>query len=209
MSGPGSGTAARYARAIERRWSELVGKPVVLSPRDWARIERWYAQGIPLEIVDEAMVAASEREQSGERPRRLAEVVPLVEEAWAVILDGRRATRHDVGPSPGEDPLSSWYRRKDREPVGSPLAVLLEELTRRFECGEDRHRLDAELDSRLLETVDSALRQSVQREVDREVDPFRGRIPADRLDATRYRACVHRLRRRLELPRLAITPTEA
>jgi hypothetical protein len=209
VSRPGSGKAARYARAIERRWSELVGKPVVLSPRDWATIERWYAQGVPLEIVDDAMAATSEREQTGKRPRRLAEVAPLVEEAWAVILDGRRATRDDVGPSPGEDPLGSWYRRKDREPVGSPLAVLLEELTRRFECGEDRHRLDAELDNRLLETVDSALRESVQREVDREVDPFRGRIPADRLDATRYHACVQRLRRRLDLPRLAIARSEA
>ena len=209
MSGPGTGNASRYARAIERRWSELVGKPVVLSPRDWTRIERWYAQGIPLEIVDDAMAAAIEREQAGQSPRRLAEVAPLVEEAWAVILDGRRASRHDVGRSPEEDPLRSWHRRKDREPVGSPLAVLLEELTRRFECGEDRHDLDAELDDRLFETVDSALRESVQREVDREVEPFRGRIQADRLDATRHRACVHRLRRRLDLPRLAITPTEA
>jgi hypothetical protein len=209
VSRPRNGNAARYARLIERRWSELQGKPIVLSPRDWARIERWFSLGIPLEIVGEAMAAVTERGATKKSPRRLAEVAPLVEEAWAVILDGRRAPRYEVGPSAEADPLSLWRRRKEREPVGSPLAVLLEELTDRFERGEDCHGLDEELDHRLVQTVDPALRDSVQREVDSDVEPFRGRIPADRLEATRRRACVDRLRRLLDLPRLAVTPTEA
>lgn len=209
MSPHETGKVARYARVIERRWSELQGKPIVLSPRDWARIERWYSLGIPLDIVAEAMAAATERDQTSKSPRRLAAVAPLVEEAWAVILDGRRATRCEVGPSPEADPLNLWCRRKEREPAGSRLAGLLEELTGRIEGGEDRRRLDEELDRRLVETVDPALRESVQLEVDSELEPFRERIPADRLDATRRRACVDRLRRLLDLPRLAITPTEA
>jgi len=209
LSRPGSGKAARYARVIERRWSELLGKPIVLSPRDWARIERWHSLGVPLEIVAEAMAATSERDKAGKRPRRLADVVPLVEEAWTVILDGRRARTGVVEPSPEADPLSLWRRRKAREPSGSPLAALLDELTGRAECGEDRRELDEELDRRLVETVDPALRESVQREVAGELEPFQGRIPADRLDATRHRACVDRLRRKLDLPHLASAPTEA
>jgi hypothetical protein len=209
VSRPRTGNAVRYARVIERRWSELLGKPIVLSPRDWARIEHWCALGIPLEIVDEAMTAVTERGTTDKSTRRLAELAPLVEDAWAVILDGRRAPRHEVGPSVEADPLSLWRRRKEREPVGSPLAVLLEGFIDRFERGEDRHGLDAELDHCLVETVDPALRDSVQREVDSDVEPFRGRIPADRLEATRRRACVDRLRRLLDLPRLAVTPKEA
>jgi hypothetical protein len=207
VSAHGRGSAARYARAIERRWSELLGKAIVLSPRDWARIEHWYALGIPLQVVAEAMAAATERDRTKKSPLRLGRVAPLVEEAWAVILDGRRAAPDAVGPSPQADPVDLWRRRKEREPDGSPLAVLLEELTDRLEDGEDRQELDDALDRRLVATVDPALRTKVQREVDGDIEPFRGRIPAERLDATRHRACVNRLRRLLDLPRLAITST--
>jgi hypothetical protein len=188
----------------------LQGKPVVLSPRDWARIESWCSQGIPLEIVIEAMAAVTEREQTGKRPRRLADVVPLVEEAWTVILDGRRARRCEVGPSPeADDPLVQWRHRRAREADGSPLAALLDELIVRIERGEERHDLDEELDGCLVEVVDRALLETVQREVDADLEPFRERIAADRLNATRRRACVVRLRRALDLPRLAIARTEA
>lgn len=207
MSAHRSLSAARYARAIERRWSELQGKPIVLSPRDWARIERWYALGIPLQVVAEAMAAATERDRTKKSPLRLGRVAPLVEEAWAVILDGRRATPDAVGPSPQADPIDLWRRRKEREPDGSPLAVLLEELTDRLEHGADRQKLDDALDRRLVATVDPALRTKVQREVDGDIEPFRERIPAERLEATRHRACVNRLRRLLDLPRLAIDST--
>ncbi len=40
------GTAG-YARAIERLWSELLERPIVLSPRDWNLIGQWYDRGIP------------------------------------------------------------------------------------------------------------------------------------------------------------------
>ena len=53
-----------YARAVERSWSELCGRPVIFSPRDWALLDDWRQRGIPLQIVQEAIEAAAERIQA-------------------------------------------------------------------------------------------------------------------------------------------------
>ena len=45
-------SAARYARAIERRWSEACGRAVVLSEREWALISAWFEKGVPLAVVE-------------------------------------------------------------------------------------------------------------------------------------------------------------
>ena len=49
----------RYARSIERRWSDLVERPVILSPRDWSRISRWHSWGVPLDLIDETLRSAA------------------------------------------------------------------------------------------------------------------------------------------------------
>jgi hypothetical protein len=203
------GGASRYARAIESRWSELLGRPVVFSPRDWSKVARWHALRIPLEIVEEAMGAALEQRRAREGARGIAELAPRIEEAWSVILDGRRSPPRDPGASPAPEPWCRWRRRIEMEAVGSPLAKLLEELLGRLEGGEAGVALDEELDRRLAGSVASALRDRVFAEVTEETEPFRARMSADRLEATRRRASVDRLRRALDLPRLARGPGEA
>ena len=94
--------ATRYARAIERRWSRLWEQPVVLSPRDWSRIARWHALGIPLEIVEDAMLAQVERARARSGAPRLSGLAPLVEQAWSVILEGRGGAG-GTGPGNGGD----------------------------------------------------------------------------------------------------------
>ena len=50
MSFEGRSTA-RYARAVERALSRGAGRPIVISPRDWALCERWAREGVPLAVV--------------------------------------------------------------------------------------------------------------------------------------------------------------
>jgi hypothetical protein len=201
--------ATRYARAIERRWSRLWEQPVVLSPRDWSRIARWHALGIPLAIVEDAMQDEAERTRSRARPRRLASLAPLVEEAWAVVLAGR----HDATPTEAtHSPMPTaerWRACADREPAGSSVAELLCGLLDRLQAGESGESLDHELDRRLTLAVEPTLREQVLEEVTRKLEPFRKRMSAERLETTRERACVYRLRRRLDLPRLASEGAEA
>ncbi len=195
----------RYARAVERRWSDLVQRPVVLSRRDWSRISRWHSWGVPLDLIEEALRAAV-RPERGREPRGLTELAPAVEESWTVILQGRIA-RHPVelGSNP-VDPRAAWSSRIREEPPDSALARTLTELLARLDRGDDPHVLEQELDRRLPEIAPAELVDRVLASLERELAEYRSRMPTERLQATRRRACEKRLRHALKLPRLARAP---
>lgn len=201
--GVARGNAARYARAIERRWSALSDEAVVLSRRDWSRIEHWYAVGIPLGLIDEVIAEAAAPDQRPKRLRRLSDLAGRVEQAWAVVVEGRVATEGSTTAPSSFDPAVCWDRRIASEPAGSALAGLLAELLSRYRAGEGPSLVDDELDRRLDAAVDPLTEEAVEREVDRELAPYRGRLDAEQLAATRTKARLERLRRRLDLPRLA------
>ncbi len=77
-----------YARAIERSWSRVVGRAVILSRRDWDRISAWHESGVPLELIKEAIDDVAEKPRR-RAPRSLAYVAPAVDEAWQVVREGR------------------------------------------------------------------------------------------------------------------------
>ncbi len=198
-------SAATYARRIERRWSELLEQPWILSPRDWSIVSDWHARGVALEIVFEALEAAIERARTRGRPPRagLAYLVPAVDEAWASVVSGRLGVEHDAPVEHGLAPArDAWRRRIAAEPA-LPLARLLSALLTRLDAGEPGASLDDELDQRLPDVSDPALIAQHEPQLERELAPHRGRIPPDRLATTRARARIDRLRQRLQLPRLA------
>ncbi len=192
----------RYARTIERRWSDLVHRPVILSPRDWSRISRWYSWGVPLELIEETLRSAA-RPQRGREARGLAELGPAIEEAWTVILQGRIAQQPAEPGSTPADPRAAWSSRILEEPSDSPLARTLTDLLARLDRGDDPDVLDGELDRRLPEIVPAELVDRVLAVLERELSEYRSRMSTDRLQATRTRACQKRLRHALNLPRLA------
>ena len=192
----------RYARTIERRWSDVVDRPVVLSPRDWSRISRWYLWGVPLDLIVETRRSAT-RPERGRAPRSLAQLAPAIEEAWTVIVQGRIAEHPtELGSMPA-DPRAAWSSRILEEPPDSPLARTLTDLLARLDRGDDPDVLDGELDRRLPEIVPAELVDRVLAVLERELSEYRSRMSSDRLQATRRRACEKRLRHALNLPRLA------
>jgi len=197
----------RYARSIERHWSDLVDRPVILSPRDWSRISRWYSWGVPLDLIDETLRRAAGPKRGGRELRGLADLAPAIEEAWGVILQGR-LSRHPAGVGPIPDnPRAAWSRCILDQTPDSPLARTLTELLARQDRGEAPDQLDGELDRRLPEIVPAELVDRVLAALERELSEYRSRMSTDRFQATRRRACEKRLRHALKLPRLASART--
>jgi len=181
----------------------------VLSPRDWARIAHWHASGIPLALLDETLAAAVARATARAGPLRIADLARAVEESWSVIVEGRLAAEGAPVVGVPRDPLQRWRERRDQEPDESPLARLLDDLLRRVADGEAPAALDADLDRRLEQAVPSELRVAEGAAVEQDLEPFRGRMRSTEFAATRARALLRRLRRRLDLPQLARRPPPA
>jgi hypothetical protein len=203
--GPGA-----YARALENALSRIRERPVVLSPRDWSLVVDWHRREIPLAVVLEVLDEAASRSRSrtsGAGPRSLAYIAPAVEEAWKLILSGRR----DHGaPAPAVIPTlqgvrDAWERAAAAAGRDSKLHGLLVGLLGRLDRGEAAAVLDDELDRGIAECCPPAEVEGVEREVEAELTPFRSRIPARSLAGTRCRSVAARLRRARGIPRLSVT----
>ncbi len=203
-TGPDERGLARFARAIERRWARCLDRPVVLSPRDWARITDWHARGIPLQLVLEAIDAAFEPRRRGRaaRPRALSYLAPSVEESFQVLIDGRRATGA-ARSARALVPLDAWRKRRESEPAGSALAELLERLVRAAESGRAADSIDAALDDSIVAAASADLVHEAERAAERDRARLRGRVPDPELERARSSAVASWLRKRLGLPRLS------
>jgi hypothetical protein len=208
-----SGGEAAYARAIERCWSGALERPVVLSPRDWALISDWFARSIPLGIVEEAIqqIVATRTRRGSSPPRALGYIAAAVEEAWSVVVEGRRA---EIEPSarssrpPERSALECWRRRAAQEAADSPLGRLLRELIAQQAEGAPAEEVDRRLASGLAAAVPEALLQSTRADVGRQLAGFRERMDDRVFRATRERAIIAHLRRALDLPTIGERDSE-
>ncbi len=190
-----------YARAVERCWSQLVGAPGVLSPREWRLVLEWHERGVPLQIIREAIEAAAERRTS-KPPRGLAYIAAAVDEAWNVVQDGR-LVEDGMGPAPEPARAEArWLARAEAEAPGSELGRLLRSLLDRLRRNAPRDVIDGELNSRLADTLPAERVEAASRQVEQELARFLRRMPAPAFAATSRRALVDRLRQELDLPPL-------
>jgi hypothetical protein len=183
----------------------MLDRPVVLSPKDWALISDWHSRRIPLTLILEAIRYAAEQPSRVGTPRNLAYVAPAVEEAWRVVLDGRRRPLEPATPSRA-DPADAWRRRREAETGDSPLGRLLDELLTAHEAGKPARVLDSRLDEWLLTSASEDLLRTIRDQIDAELAPFVERMDAETFDRTRRSAIVDRLRRALGLPFLDQDP---
>jgi len=200
IAGAGSPRPDAYAREIEREWSRLLDRPVVLSPKDWALISDWHARAVPLPLILESMRYAATRPGGRSAPRNLGYVAPAVEEAWQVVLDGRRAAPDSLPRPPTGDPVDTWRTRLEASGVESSLRRLLSELLRAYETGEAAEAIDLRLNESLETSVSEDLLVATRDQVDAELAAFVERMDAATLARTRRAAIVDRLRRALDLP---------
>jgi len=195
----------RYAQAIERRWTQFVGPPAVLSPSDWRWISEWHGRGIPLDLIVECVDAAEERRQAGrgaKRPRGLSYLAAAVDESWAVILEGRTSPASREAPQEVRAPREAWRRRLDGESADSPLQALLARVLADLDAGADPERVDEALDLALHESVPAPLWEAADSEARSWLEAHRSRMSEPEFEQAVRRAVTVRLRRRLQLPRL-------
>jgi len=205
-------TAARrmreqqYARAIEQLWSELLERPVILSPRDWDRIRGWYGREVPLEVVREAIDELSQPRPRGRQrrpPRDLGAIERAVDESWGAVQQGRVVDQPP--PEAQAEPAQPggadlWRARAARERGETGLKTLLVEAAERLEAGEPVADVDRDIDGRIGSVAPRELIAQVQAEVERELTPVAGRMNPATLERTRERAVCERVRRQLGLP---------
>ena len=78
-------TDSDYFAAIEIRFQQLRGTPILVSPRDWQRIATWRDMGIPKNVVLQGIEMAFKRKKqvAGDGSiRSLAYCEPFVHEHW-------------------------------------------------------------------------------------------------------------------------------
>jgi hypothetical protein len=199
-----------YFQAIERRFVELRGAPLLLAPGDWQLTRDWHRRGIPLELVLDALTqvfAAREARGATGKVQGLRYCAPAIERAWeerqALLATGRRqaAPAFDL-----ESRLSALCAAlTDRDVVPSEIIDRIRGLEGTPEAVERRL---SELDHELIAAVSNALEDDVLAEVERTADESVAKVEA-RLGATetsriRERLIRESIRRRLDLPVLSL-----
>jgi hypothetical protein len=199
-----AGDERHYVRAVEAAWSRLLGKPGVVSPREFEAISSWRRRGIPLAVVCEVIAAAGKR-HSGRPPRALTALAKEVLAAWEVVAAGR-ATPLPVDASPARSAaLTAWQEALSRLPTGDRLRTLLSTLIAEEAEGRAGEEIDAKLDASLLEAVSEEILSRAKGETARALLPFRDRMSAEEFHGLFSRALADRMRTDLGLPRLTLS----
>ena len=199
-----AGDDRRYVRAVEAAWSKVLGRPAVVSPREFEAIDAWRRRGIPLSVVLEVIAAAGKR-RSGRAPRALTGLAAAVLEAWSVVASGRAAPSvADARPARG-DGRRAWEEARARCPKSAPLHAILTRLLVEEAAGTAATDLDAALDAFLLSAVEPEALARATDETTQALADFRRRMSEEEFRRMFARALADRLRGALALPRLALT----
>ena len=205
-----------YFLAIEEIFVRLRGAPLLLSPADWQAARRWHRQGVPLEIVRQALeeVFARRRERGAKgRISSLRYCAPAVEAAWR---------RQSELAAPGERAPAEVFDAAARLrclaaalpphlPAAAELRVHLAGL-----AGDDPQAIEerlADLDREAIDSAWAALgeveRRTLESKVDGTLASLAGRLPAGEVESARLRLARQFLRARLGLPVLSLFSPEA
>jgi hypothetical protein len=121
-----------YFTEVEEEFVRRRGKPLLISPLDWALIESWKSAGIPLHVVLRAINQAFDAYDA--RPRKYRKVNSVFycqQEVESTYADYRLA---QVGSGPAGEPEKSQHRIRssaEKEPdTPFPASVLIEFLSR-------------------------------------------------------------------------------
>jgi len=127
-----------YFTEIEEEFVRRRGKPLLISPMDWALVESWKSAGIPLHVVVRAINQAFDSYDSRpRRPRKVNSIFYCQQEVESVFAEYRLS---QVGAPPGSAAATKASEAKASESRGRgakavqapdfPREMLLEFLTR-------------------------------------------------------------------------------
>lgn len=213
---------AAYYQTIEEFFVSRRGDPLLLSNADWLLIRKWRRSGLPLRIALRGIGDALEgHAHSWGRKRKVGSLaycaaeVDAARERWqrALSFDDEAETSVSAALTSFADALegatglggrgaaaarsaATELRAWTAPAAGSPPR--LEELTRRLGAAEKalREALRADAEPAILAAID--------REIEADLAPYRGRMPERVLDQIRDEAWARRLLARHGIPRLSL-----
>jgi hypothetical protein len=219
-----------YFTEIEEHFQHRRGSILLLNTLDWALIETWKDAGVPLEAVirgiDEAFDKWDARPSKTRKVNSLAycaqEVLAAAEEMKEAAL-GTRASSSAGAPKPESgfegEKIATFLRKNadqldktalsaardlghDLREIAAALAnqtaPKLEELERRLTMMEEK----------LVATMMAGARDdellAIRAEADRELAPYRRKMPASQIDLLQRQFMQKRLLERAGIPRLSL-----
>jgi hypothetical protein len=209
-----------YFQAIEEAFVELRGAPLLLSPADWQVARRWQREGVPLDLVRNAMTEVfAKRKERGAKGKisSLRYCAPAVEAAWDHLRELAVADQRERTPGAGLD-LPARLR--------ALAAALPEELPEREAWAARIGDLGgiaggsqaveeglAALDRELLDAASARLSKRVGKEVEETVErtlaTLTGRVADEELARSRDQLRRQIVRKRSALPVLSLFSPEA
>jgi len=213
---------AEYFQAVEEYFVERRGEPLFLSSADWTLVWKWRRAGLPLRVVLRGIRDALDAHSLGwSRDRPVRSLAYCAREVEAAGERWQRALA--LGPEGGVDVVSALSgfadelrRARTLGPRGREAArMIADALVERAGGGRlaDLTPWLTTLEAKLLDAIRSDLgeggRREVEEEIDRALEPYRGRMPPRVLAQLRDESLARRLLETHGLPRLSLFHLDA
>ena len=219
-----------YFTEIEEHFQRRRGTGLLLSTLDWALIETWKDAGIPLEAVlrgiDSTFDAYDRRQSKTKKVNSLAycsqEVLAAAEEMKEAAV-GSSQQRSSAPPGLDAETIGNFLSAnaeklsKVRDPLSAQsiareCAVSLNKLVENLKAVpvrlEDLERhltvLEEKLTAALTVGVSDTVLLSVRAEADREIAPYRSKMPAAQIEQLQKQFVHKRLFEQFKIPRLSL-----
>ena len=221
-----------YFSEIENRYLMRRGGGLLLSTLDWVLIETWKDAGIPLEAVLRGIDVTFDN--YGRRLRKtrkinglawcVQEVLTAAEEMKEAAVGSDR-TQPTTASGLSSSDLGEYFSRNAAElknsqgssqvkAVAKECARVLEELAAGFASGQSPGRLEdlerrmSVLEEKLIAVLMVATPEqqlvSLRAEADREIAPYRSKMPAAQIDQLLKQFVHKRLLEQAKMPRLSL-----
>ena len=216
-----------YFTEIEQQFQRRRGTGLILSMLDWALIETWKDAGIPLEAALRGIDTTFDRwEQRPSKTKKVNGLAFCAQEVLAAAEEMKEAavgaTPEPAGSSMVLDPaeIKKYFLgnieklrlvsgpaqlKTVADECASALATLAESSPRRL---EDLERHLTVLEEKLLATLTMTAKDAdllaMRTEADREIAPYRSKMPAAQVEQLRKQFVHKRLLEHAKIPRLSL-----
>jgi hypothetical protein len=223
-----------YFTEIEEHFQRRRGSILLLSTLDWALIETWKDAGVPVEAVLRGIDRTFENyERRLSKTRKIngigfcaQEVLAAAEDMKEAALGTTTRSRSDKGFDPAE--IAAFLRRNSAElkaaklpcrtgispeAVATEIAVTLDEIAAATETKplprlEDLERKLSLLEEKLFAVLLAAVPDddvlAVRAQADRELAPYRSKMPATQIEQLQKQFTHKKLLEKYGVPRLSL-----
>jgi len=224
-------THFNYFSEIEEHYLHRRGGGLILSTLDWALIETWKDAGIPLAAVLRGMDAAFDRyDQRPSKTRKINSLAYCSQEVLAAAEDMKEAAVGMAKPESASDKgfggaeVSAYLQKNAARlsaaasalpsvPVIGEISATLKELAAEILLSQkpqlesiERHLtvLEEKLYAALLTATSDEELLAIRTAVDRELQPYRSKMPAVQIAQLHKQYTNKRLLEKYNLPRISL-----